>query len=155
MDGEVGDRLIVHGRKVGQRTCEGEIVEVLTNNGRHYRVRWSDGHESMTYPGTDVTIVPMTDRATVEPTWTRSMVIDLRLAEDAEHCTATATMMTAGGTFTGNGTARRHPNDPDVPMIGEELAVSRCLADLAVSLEQAATRTMNRGEHPTEHLIAP
>jgi hypothetical protein len=155
MDGEVGDRLIVHGRKVGQRTCEGEIVEVLTTNGRHYRVCWADGHESITYPGTDVTIVPMTDRVTVEPRWTRSMVIDLRLAEDAEHCTATATMMTAVGTFTGNGVARRHPNDPDVPMIGEELAVSRCLVDLAVSLEEAATRTMSRGEHPTEHRIAP
>lgn len=38
----------------------------------------------------------------------------------------------------GRGMARKHPRDADVPEIGEELAVSRALTDLARQLRQAA-----------------
>ncbi|MDS1269154.1 DUF1876 domain-containing protein [Lipingzhangella sp. LS1_29] len=38
----------------------------------------------------------------------------------------------------GHGVARKHPEDMDVPEIGEELAVSRALSDLARQLRQAA-----------------
>jgi hypothetical protein len=39
---------------------------------------------------------------------------------------------------TGCGVARRNPADPQVPQIGDELAVSRALSDLAHSLLDAA-----------------
>jgi hypothetical protein len=38
----------------------------------------------------------------------------------------------------GVGRARRNPTDPDVPEIGDELAVSRALSDLAHKLLNAA-----------------
>lgn len=38
----------------------------------------------------------------------------------------------------GRGMARKHPDDADIPEIGEELAVSRALSDLARQLRQTA-----------------
>lgn len=150
MDGEIGDRLVVLGRRVGERFQDGEITEVLTTNGRHYRVRWSDGHESIIYPGPDVTI-----RSSSEPRLERrTLAVDLRLSEDRDHCRATATMMTTAGTFTGAGEARRHPNDPEVPVIGEEIAVVRALRELADNLERAATRAMTSPVDRSLHLVS-
>jgi hypothetical protein len=42
-------------------------------------------------------------------------------------------------TLIGIGHARRNPNDPSVPEIGDELAVARALADLAHQLLDATT----------------
>ena len=149
MEGHVGDRLIVHGRRVGQSTSEGMIIEVLTMPSRHYRVRWADGHESMMYPGSDVTI----ERADETPPHPRFLSIEVRLVEDADTCQATATTMTATGTFTGRGEARRNPADPQVPMIGEELAIARSLRDLADGFTDAADAAMARRENRPVHLI--
>lgn len=44
----------VGGRKVGETSRKGEVLEVLGLPGHaHYRVRWEDGHESIFYPGSD------------------------------------------------------------------------------------------------------
>jgi Domain of unknown function (DUF1918) len=52
-----GDHLVVHGHAVGEAERTGEIVEVLGEPGHeHYRVRWSEEHESIVYPSNDVTI---------------------------------------------------------------------------------------------------
>jgi len=63
----VGDRIIVQGSKVGQARRDGEIVEVIDTPGpRHYRVRWSDGHESIFFPSSDARVVvdkPQTKKA--------------------------------------------------------------------------------------------
>jgi len=54
-----GDHLMVDGRKVGDQTREGEIVEVRGQDGAPpYVVRWSDGHEGLTYPGPDAHVLP-------------------------------------------------------------------------------------------------
>jgi hypothetical protein len=44
----------------------------------------------------------------------------------------------------GRGDARKHPDDPDVPVIGDELAVSRALSDLAHELLEAAVDGIER-----------
>ena len=45
MTGKAGDRITVDGKKGAART--GEILEIIPSTlGEHYRVRWSDGHES-------------------------------------------------------------------------------------------------------------
>lgn len=51
----VGDRLVIHGHHVGDIERDGEILEVLGEDGAPpYLVRWSDdGHVSRTYPGSD------------------------------------------------------------------------------------------------------
>ena len=46
---------------------------------------------------------------------------------------------TSANRLTGEGLARRHPADPDVPEIGDELAVGRALIELGERLVQAAS----------------
>lgn len=154
MCAQVGDRLTVRSRRVGQSAQEGEIVEVSSGGaGRErYRVRWSDGRESVVFPGSDATIAPAgEDRGPALET--RTVAVDLRLEEDSDHCEARATMATAAGTFEGIGRARRNPVDPVVPMIGEELAIARSLAHLATQLEEAANQVIAAHETRPLHLI--
>lgn len=57
MMANLGDRLHVHGRIVGQADHQGEIVEVRGIDGRPpYMVRFDDGHESLVFPGPDATV---------------------------------------------------------------------------------------------------
>lgn len=44
----------------------------------------------------------------------------------------------------GIGTAQRNPHDREVPAIGDELAVSRALSDLARRLREVATNDIER-----------
>ncbi|MEV0369803.1 DUF1918 domain-containing protein [Streptomyces sp. NPDC050636] len=54
MHASKGDRLVVHGRTVGQKDHAVEIIEVLGEHGDPpYRVRAEDGHESIMSPGPD------------------------------------------------------------------------------------------------------
>lgn len=57
MRAEVGDRLHVHGRVVGQGEQTAEIVEVRgTDGGPPYVVRHEDGHEALVFPGSDAVV---------------------------------------------------------------------------------------------------
>jgi len=57
MQATVGDHLIVHGRIVGQSDRTGEIIDVRGQDGAPpYLVRFSDGHESVIFPGPDCVI---------------------------------------------------------------------------------------------------
>ncbi|MEU8579890.1 DUF1918 domain-containing protein [Streptomyces abikoensis] len=54
MEAKKGDRLVVHGRVVGQHDHTVEIVEVLGPKGNPpYRVRDDRGHETIMSPGPD------------------------------------------------------------------------------------------------------
>ncbi len=54
MHASKGDRLVVHGRVVGQQDHVVEIVEVLGADGAPpYRVRAENGHETIMSPGPD------------------------------------------------------------------------------------------------------
>ncbi|MFJ4920526.1 DUF1918 domain-containing protein [Streptomyces sp. NPDC088725] len=57
MQASAGDRLVVHGRTVGQHDHVVEIVEVLGPEGAPpYRVRAEDGHETIMSPGPDCVV---------------------------------------------------------------------------------------------------
>jgi hypothetical protein len=59
MQARVGDRIIVEGRSVGNARRDGEVIEVRGDDGAPpYVVRWSDGHEGLTFPGPDAHVVP-------------------------------------------------------------------------------------------------
>lgn len=59
MRAEVGDRLVVEGKTVDTPRRDGEVLEVQgADGGPPYLVRWSDGHEGLTYPGPDAHVVP-------------------------------------------------------------------------------------------------
>jgi hypothetical protein len=152
MDAHVGDQLVIRSRQVGRVEQVGEIVEVISGGGEHYRVRWSDGRETILYPGPDATVRP----AKADPPTaieTRTATIDLRLEEDGQRCEARATMHTSIGDIAGVGTAHRNPRDPVVPMIGEEFAIARSLAELSAKLEDAARAAMAAAENTPRHLV--
>ncbi|MER8043982.1 DUF1918 domain-containing protein [Streptomyces sp. NPDC094032] len=58
MRANVGDKLLVHGRTVGQHDRTAEVVQVLGENGTPpYRVKYEDdGHESLMSPGPDTVV---------------------------------------------------------------------------------------------------
>ena len=59
MQARVGDKIVVEGRTVGNKRRDGEVIEVRGDNGSPpYVVRWSDGHEGLTFPGPDAHVVP-------------------------------------------------------------------------------------------------
>jgi len=59
MRANVGDRLVVHGRHVGDRERSGVIVLVQGADGAPpYRVRWDDGVEDVIIPSSDATVRP-------------------------------------------------------------------------------------------------
>ena len=59
MQARVGDRIVVEGRSVGNARRAGEVIEVRGDDGAPpYVVRWSDGHEGLTFPGPDAHVVP-------------------------------------------------------------------------------------------------
>ncbi|SCK54390.1 DUF1918 domain-containing protein [Streptomyces sp. WMMB 322] len=58
MRANTGDRLLVHGRVVGEHDREAEIVEVLGADGEPpFRVRFDDGHEAVVSPGPDSVVM--------------------------------------------------------------------------------------------------
>jgi hypothetical protein len=58
MHAKVGDRLVVEGAHVDAPRREGEVVEVRGKDGQPpYVVKWSDGHEGLTFPGPDAHVV--------------------------------------------------------------------------------------------------
>lgn len=65
----------------------------------------------------------------------KEWTVRIRLDEEGDDTTARATLTTGDGSeVTGTGQARRNPADAAVPEIGDELAASRALADLAGKL---------------------
>ncbi|HEX4813811.1 MAG TPA: DUF1876 domain-containing protein [Nonomuraea sp.] len=65
----------------------------------------------------------------------KEWTVRIQLTEDGDDTSARAELTADDGTrLSGDGRARRNPSDPSVPVIGDELAVSRALADLAEKL---------------------
>jgi hypothetical protein len=150
MDANVGDRLVVEGKRVGDHRRCGTIVEVVGHGvERHYRVRWDDGHESSFFPAGGAGTI---SRRSSEP-FSDSTQVVVRITEDDYETEATATLSTAVGPFTGHGRARRNPVDPQVPLVGEELALARALVDLADKLSHAAGSAIGSGVPLGRHLV--
>jgi hypothetical protein len=74
MTGKPGERIEVESEAVGQPTREGEILEVIQGEvGIRYRVRWSDGHESVFSPsGGSAKIVAAVAVARAKPSAAKS-----------------------------------------------------------------------------------
>lgn len=70
---------------------------------------------------------------------TKTWHVELYLYEEGNRTKADAVLRTGAGTeLRHTGTARRSPEDRDIPEIGDELAVSRALAGLAHDLLEAS-----------------
>lgn len=52
-----GDRLVIHGHRLGEPERDAEILSVGAAGRPPFRVRWSDtGRESIVYPGPDARV---------------------------------------------------------------------------------------------------
>lgn len=79
--------------------------------------------------------------------------VEIQLFEHDDDTAADAVLTTtAGNTIRGRGRARRNPSDQDVPEIGEEVAASRALRDLADRLLNTASEDISEIEHESVHL---
>jgi hypothetical protein len=75
----------------------------------------------------------------------KQWTVQIYITEDGDDTEARAVLTTgdtgdtgATGSVTGRGHARRNPIDRPVPEIGDELAASRALEDLAIRLHDVA-----------------
>lgn len=151
MQARIGDQVIIEGHKIGTKHRRGEVRRVGRTT---LTVAWDDGHETVFAPGPDCRIVPPSEAGERGETDRFGASIDLTVVEDDEQCHAVATLLTQRGTFEGRGAARRHPNDPNIPVIGEELAVGRALQALSEDLLDEAARGVARRDAPrAAHLL--
>jgi hypothetical protein len=80
------------------------------------------------------------------------VTIEVLIEETSERTDAKAVMGLREARFTGWGRAKRNPSDPNVPLVGEELAVARALVDLSHQLLEAATARIEAQEGHRVHV---
>lgn len=83
---------------------------------------------------------------------TETAEIEMSFEEDALHTEARTSLAIRGARFIGFGRARRNPTDPNLPMVGEELAAARALSDLSHKLVEAAAETISEREGRPAHV---
>jgi hypothetical protein len=81
------------------------------------------------------------------------ITVTVIMEENEERTEATARVTVRDRQFTGWGRARRHPSDPQVPAVGEELAMARALSHLSHRLVDAAAETIEAYEGHPVHLV--
>ena len=67
-------------------------------------------------------------------TTAKSFTVQIEVVEEGDTTDAVARLAIGGGELVGKGKARRNPDDPDRPLIGDELAIARSLLVLAREL---------------------
>ena len=73
--------------------------------------------------------------------------LDIRIEEDEIRTVAVATLRAGQRRLQTRGVARRNPSDPSLPRVGEDLAVSRALSELAHSLLSDAVSKLESATH--------
>jgi Domain of unknown function (DUF1876) len=77
--------------------------------------------------------------------------VDIAFTEEGERTRADAILELASQRFHGFGQAKRAPEDPSVPVIGQDLAAARALSDVSHQLLQAAAQRIEEFEgHPVK-----
>lgn len=147
MRAEVGDRMVVASARLDRPVRDGEIVRVGPDGSGPFLVRWSDtGHETLFFPGPDAHVehgtapggeqeAPTDLAADHVKTWSVEVFV-----YEGTGSTAANAVLRSGvePTLRAQGEARLRPGDPDVPEIGDEVAVARALRHLADTLLSTA-----------------
>ena len=141
MKAQVGDRIILAGTRVDDPVRDGEVLEVKgSDGGAPYRIRWSDGHTGLVYPGPGAVMrvesgadLPRHMESTKgsAKTWG----VQVSVVETGDNTRATALLISdQPGELRGQGDSHRSPRDEPLGAIGDEVAVARALRHLADSL---------------------
>jgi hypothetical protein len=79
---------------------------------------------------------------------TRTLTLNIHLVEKEAETTADVMLTTgSGAALTAHGLSRRNPRDPDVPEIGDEIAMARALSEMAHKLLDVAAGEISKAEH--------
>jgi len=157
MKASVGDRIIIASTKIDGPVRDGRIVEVRHADGSPpYLVDWSDGAPpALVFPGPDAHVeaagtTPKASGRLAQSMHVRSWRIQVDLFEGDDETNAHAVLITQAPThLDAHGTARRKAGDPDIPEIGDEIAVARALRGLADRLLGTAAEDIAAVEgHP-------
>ncbi|MBD8078205.1 dsRBD fold-containing protein [Cellulosimicrobium arenosum] len=135
MRAAVGDRIVTVSGVVGGAVRDGVVVELRHDDGSPpYLVEWSDtGERTLAYPGADsyVEAAPGLPPVPGEDT-TKVWRVQVSVVESAGRTTAEAVLVADTSEHVhAVGRARLAPQDADVPLIGDEIAVGRALRRLA------------------------
>ena len=77
--------------------------------------------------------------------------VGIAFTNEAERTRADAVLELADHRFHGFGQAKRAPDDPSVPLVGQDLAAARALSDLSHQLLDAAAARIEAYEgHPVK-----
>ncbi len=75
--------------------------------------------------------------------------VKVEFTDEGDRTRADATLELASQRFHGFGQAKRAPEDPSIPVVGQELAAARALSDVAHQLiHAAAERIESFAGHP-------
>ena len=151
MKAAVGDRIVTASGVVGGAVRDGVVTECPHGDGSPpYRVRWSDtGEETLVYPGSDTIVDAQVEAGSDEwrePRQGRALTWDVRITvvESGGSTTAEATVMNGPpDALRAVGHARKSPGDPEVPLIGDEIAAGRALRRLADRLLAVAEQDVS------------
>ena len=158
MKAEVGDRIVVASGTLHRPIRDGEILQVGEGGGGPYLVRWADGNESLFFPGPDAHVEHVThetgdgdDQLSTQPDSgsqpTKTWSVDIYLYEDENATAANAVLRSdVPVSVDVRGEARRRPADPDLPKVGDEVAVARALRRLADRLLEMASSDLSDAE---------
>ena len=78
--------------------------------------------------------------------------VSIVFTEESDRTRADARLELADQRFHGFGRAKRAPEDPSVPVIGQDLAAARALSDLSHQLLDAAAERIEKFEGHTVNL---
>ena len=78
--------------------------------------------------------------------------VSIAFTEDQDRTRADAVLELNDQRYHGFGQARRAPGDPNVPVVGEDLAAARALSDLSHQLVDAAAHRIEVFEGEPVHL---
>jgi len=81
----------------------------------------------------------------------QSWAVNISFTEEGDRTRADAILELASQKFHGFGQAKRAPADPNVPVVGQDLAAARALSDLSHKLLEAAAERIESFEgHPVK-----
>ena len=151
MNVQTGDRIEVTSNVLGVPPRYGRVLDARTSAA--LRVRWDDGNETVFAPASNCRVVSP-DEDDADAVVRLGCHVDVTLVEENDECKASASVVTTRGLLRADGVARRNPSDPQIPMIGEELAFGRALGALSEQLISAAAAHISMPPSDREHLVS-
>ena len=82
----------------------------------------------------------------------RVFTVEIEVHEHPDHTEAKALLEIDGDVRGGWGRARRNPDDPERPLLGDELAMTRALTDLARHLGSEVEEQIEASEARPAHV---